>query len=213
MNNIVIKGEINDNDTFAELLDKMKEQILNDLSNQPYPFDMLVKKLGVKMDNSRNPLFDVMFTYQNKEENVVQLNGKDVDILEIYNDIAKFNLSLEIKPKTHTINIDYCTELFRKETIVNLFEHYMYILEQLLNNSEIKISDIDIITEKENKMLTKFNSTEGEINSDTTAYLIEQQAEKNPDNIAVICDGKEITYGELDKKANSLANHLIKKRN
>ena len=210
VNNIVIRGQINENDTFATFLDKIKEQVLNDLSNQPYPFDMLVKKLGVKMDNSRNPLFDVMFTYQNKEENIVKLNGKDVNVLEIYNDIAKFNLLLEIKPKTHTINIEYCTDLFRKETIVNFFEHYMYILEQILNNSEIKISDIDIITEKEDKMLAKFNSTEGEINQDTTAYLIEQQVEKNPENIAVICENKQITYGELDKKANSLANHLIK---
>lgn len=211
VNNIVIKGQINEEETFTTFLETMKEQVLNDLSNQPYPFDMLVKKLGVKTDNSRNPLFDVMFTYQNQEENIIKLSGKDVEILEIYNNIAKFNLSLEIKPKTHTINIEYCTDLFRKETIVNFFEHYIYILEQLLNNSEIKIKDIDIITEKEDKMLAKFNSTEGEINQDTTAYLIEQQAEKYPDNIAVICEDKQITYGELDKKANSLANHLIKK--
>ena len=210
VNNIVIRGRVSEDDTFMTFLEKMKEQVLNDLSNQPYPFDMLVKKLGVKIDNSRNPLFDVMFTYQNKEENVVQLNGKDVDVLEIYNNIAKFNLSLEIKPKTHTINIEYCTDLFRKETISNLFEHYMYILEQILNDNEIKIKDIDIITEKEDKMLAKFNSTDGEINQDTTAYLIEKQAEKHPNNIAVICEDKQITYEELDKKANCLANHLIK---
>ena len=76
VNNIVVKGNIQPEETFQEFLNKMKEQILDDLSNQPYPFDMLVKKLGVKMDNSRNPLFDVMFTYQNKEENIVKLQDK-----------------------------------------------------------------------------------------------------------------------------------------
>lgn len=209
VNNIVIKGNIDESKQFKQLLDEMKEQILDDLSYQPYPFDMLVKKLGVKTDNSRNPLFDIMFTYQNKEESVIKLENTEKRIIEINNNIAKFNLSLEIKPKTHSINIEYCTDLFRKETIISLFEHYMYIITQILNNCEIKISDIDIITEKEDKMLEEFNNTKGEINQDTTAYLIEKQAEKNPDNIAVICEDEQITYGELDKKANCLANHLI----
>ena len=73
-NNIVVKANMNSELTFQEFLDSMKEQILDDISNQPYPFDMLVKKLGIKVDNSRNPLFDVMFTYQNKEENILKLD-------------------------------------------------------------------------------------------------------------------------------------------
>ena len=203
VNNIVVKGNINSEETFQEFLNKMKEQILDDLSNQPYPFDMLIKKLGIKSDNSRNPIFDVMFTYQNQEQNK--------EIIEINNDIAKFNLSIEIKPKTHTINFEYCTDLFKKQTIERFFEHYMNILNQILNDVTIKIKDIVTITEKEIKLLEKFNSTDGEINDDTTAEIIERQVKNNPNNIAVICEDKTITYKELDEKANSLANHLIKK--
>ena len=210
VNNIVIRGKINENDTFTTLLEKMKEQVLNDLSNQPYPFDMLVKKLGVKMDNSRNPLFDVMFIYQNQEENVVKLNGKDVNILEIYNNIAKFNLSLEIKPKTHTINIEYCADLFRKETIINLFNHYMNTIEYIINNAESKIDDIEIISESEkDKILYKFNNTTMNYEKNKTIVeLFEEQVEKTPENIAVVFEGKEITYKELNRKANQLARFL-----
>ena len=111
-------------DEYRRFFEKMKEQILSDISNQPYPFDMLIKKLNIKVDNSRNPMFDVMFTYQNKEENTVQLSGKSVNVLELDNNISKFNLSIEVKPKMHTINVEYCTKLFKKETIENLFEHY-----------------------------------------------------------------------------------------
>ena len=211
VNNIVVKGKIKSEATFQEFLNEIKEQVLDDLSNQPYPFDSLVKKLGVTGDNSRNPLFDIMFTYQNKEENIIKLHEKEVQIIEINNNIAKFNLSLEIKPKTHSINIEYNTDLFKEITIKSIFEHYMYILEQIMNNINIKINDVDMITENESKILDRFNNTEGEINNDTTAFLIEQQVIKNPDNIAVICEDKSITYGELDKKANSLANYLIKK--
>ena len=211
VNNIVVKGNIRTGATFQEFLNEIKEQVLDDLSNQPYPFDSLVKKLGVTGDNSRNPLFDIMFTYQNKEENIIKLHEKEVQTIEINNNIAKFNLSLEIKPKTHSINIEYSTDLFKEITIKSIFEHYMSILEQIMNKINIKINDIDMITENEEKILDEFNSTEGEINNDTTAFLIEQQVKKNPNNIAVICEDKSITYGELDKKANSLANHLIKR--
>jgi len=69
VNNIVIRSKLNEDETINEFFEKMKEQILSDISNQPYPFDMLIKKLNIKVDNSRNPMFDVMFTYQNKEEN------------------------------------------------------------------------------------------------------------------------------------------------
>lgn len=99
VNNIVIRSKLNEDETINEFFEKMKEQILSDISNQPYPFDMLIKKLNIKVDNSRNPMFDVMFTYQNKEENTVQLSGKSVNVLELDNNISKFNLSIEVKPK------------------------------------------------------------------------------------------------------------------
>ena len=67
-------------------------------------------------------------------------------MIEIDNKIAKFNLSLEIKPKIHTINVEYCTDLFKKETIERLFEHYIQILMQVVNNTDIEIKDIDMIT-------------------------------------------------------------------
>lgn len=210
VNNIVIRSKLNEDETINEFFEKMKEQILSDISNQPYPFDMLIKKLNIKVDNSRNPMFDVMFTYQNKEENTVQLSGKSVNVLELDNNISKFNLSIEVKPKMHTINVEYCTKLFKKETIENLFEHYLYMLTDIIENVDAKIKDIDIITPKENKLLEKFNATYGEINNDTTAYLIEKQVDENPNNIAVICEDKVLTYKQLDDKANSLANYLIK---
>lgn len=141
VNNIVIRSKLNEDETINEFFEKMKEQILSDISNQPYPFDMLIKKLNIKVDNSRNPMFDVMFTYQNKEENTVQLSGKSVNVLELDNNISKFNLSIEVKPKMHTINVEYCTKLFKKETIENLFEHYLYMLTDIIENVDAKIKE------------------------------------------------------------------------
>ena len=210
VNNIVVKANMNSELTFQEFLDSMKEQILDDISNQPYPFDMLVKKLGIKVDNSRNPLFDVMFTYQNKEENILKLDDKETQIIEIENDISKFNLSLEIKPKTNTINIEYCTDLFKKQTIEKLFEHYMNVIDNIILDSNKKIKNIDIVSEEEkNKILYEFNATEMDYPKDKTiSQLFEEQVEKTPNKIAIVFENKKLTYKELNEKANQLANYL-----
>ena len=209
VNNVVLRGKINSEDTACSFLNDMKEQILDDLSNQTYPFDMLVKKFGIKGDNSKNPLFDVMFIYQNQEENEI----KDGKIIEINNQISKFNLSLEIKPKSHTINIEYCTNLFKKQTIERLFEHYMNVIDSIMVDSNVKIKDIEIISEKEkNKILYEFNDTKMDYPKEkTVSQLFEEQVEKTPDNIAVVFEDEKLTYRELNEKANQLANYLRNK--
>ena len=173
VNNIVTRGKIKPDETFKEFLDEMKEQILNDLSNQPYPFDMLVKKLKVPMDNSKNPLFDVMFTYQNEERDTIAIENKKCEILEIDNKISKFNMSLEIRPKTHTINIEYCTKLFKTKTIEDLYENYLEVINYILRDSNIKIDDIKIISSRNKNLET---SKTKEISN--TRYKIDIDLEK-----------------------------------
>ena len=214
VNNIVLRGRINPDETFKDFLDKIKEQLLEDLTYQPYPFDMLVKKLKIDVDTLRNPLFDVMFTYQNKQETSVKINGKDIKVIPISNNIAKFNLSLEVQPKTHTINIEYRTDLFKKETIERLFSHYMNVIYFVMNNIDTKINDVDILSEDEkNKIIYSFNNTKNDYPEKTFSILFEEQVEKTPNKIAVVFEDKMLTYKELNERANSLAYFLRNKQN
>ena len=215
VNNIVTKANINSEETFQNFLNEMREQILDDISHQPYPFDMLVKELGIKTDNSRNPLFDVMFTYQNNQENILKLDNTETQIVEINNNIAKFNLSLEIKPKSHTINIEYCTDLFKKETIERLFEHYINAIDFIMNDVNTKIKDIEIISNTEkNKILYEFNDTKMEYPKDKTiTELFEEQVEKTPNDVAVVFEDNKLTYKEVNEKANQLARYLREEKN
>ena len=215
VNNIVTKANINSEETFQNFLNEMREQILDDISHQPYPFDMLVKRLGIKTDNSRNPLFDVMFTYQNNQENILKLDNTETQIVEINNNIAKFNLSLEIKPKSHTINIEYCTDLFKKETIERLFEHYINAIDFIMNDVNTKIKDIEIISNTEkNKILYEFNDTKMEYPKDKTiTELFEEQVEKTPNDVAVVFEDNKLTYKEVNEKANQLARYLREEKN
>ncbi len=210
VNNIVVRGKINSDETFKEFLDNIKEQVLDDLSYQPYPFDLLVKKLGVQTDPSRNPLFDIMFTYQNKEERSIKINDKESKIIELNNHISKFNLSIEIKPEAHTINIEYSTELFKRQTIERLFEHYINLLNIIMNDVNTPIKDISIISEEEKEIIIKkFNKTKKNYPKNKTVItLFEEQVLKNKNKNALIFEDKKITYKELNEKANQLAEYL-----
>ena len=206
VNNIVARGKIESEISFKEFLDEIKEQELNDLSNGSYPYDMLVKKLGITGDASRNPLFDVMFIYQNNEETF----DKNWKVIEIDNKISKFNLSLEIKPTTNKINLEYRTDLFKKETIEKLYEHYVNVLNTILQNNDIKISDISVLSRAEsNKILNEFNNTNLKYPiHKTISQLFEEQVQKTPDNIALVFENKNLSYKELNAKSNQVANYL-----
>lgn len=211
VNNIVLKSHINADISFANFAKDMQNQILDDLSNQPFPFDILIKKLGIKTDGSRNPLFNVMFTYQNNSESTLKIENENVDIIEIDNDISKFDLSLEIKPSNNTINIEYCVDLFKDVTIERLFEHYMNTIESIINNSNILIKDITIISEQEkNRILYEFNNSKLEFAKNKTLIdIFEMTVFNNPDNIAVIFQNSTLTYHELNEQSNLVASNLL----
>ncbi len=207
VNNIVLNQTLDSNMNFKDFLANIKTMVLDSLHNQPYPYDMLIKDLGIVSNNSP---FEVVFTYQNENNDIYDKN-LDLSIIGANTNTSKFNLTFEIDPSKKQINIEYNTDLFACDTIVSFYEHYIYILNQLNDDLDMTLNDFDIITPKEARKLEDFNNTDGEINSDTVTKIFERVVLENANNTAVICDGKTLTYGELNKKANSLAHLLIKK--
>ena len=208
VNNITITSTVNSNMKFSEFLYDVKEQIFEDINNQEYPYDMLVKKLNIPNNSS---LFDVVFTYQNTENNSITVNDELATLQEIKNNISKFNITLEVQPNQHTINLEYMTDLFKLETMTSFMEHYIFILHQLKDNINVYIKDINIITPNEEKLLNKFNDTFEPVNNDTAVSLFEEQVKMHPENIALICNDEKLTYAQLNEKANSLAHYLLQK--
>lgn len=202
VNNITITAKIDNNEKFTDFLNEIKKEVFNDIAMQAYPYDKLVKKLNIQP-------FNVVFTYQNTEDTQIALDGQEAKIKELQTKTSKFAMTLEVRPNENTINLEYMTDLFKFETAQSFMEHYIFILEQIQKNSNIELKDIDIITPKEKEMLAKFNNTAEPTNDDTFASLFEKQVKLHPDNIALICNDKSLTYKELNKKANSLAHYLI----
>ena len=206
VNNVVLNASVDGKMKLEQFLKMIKNLVLDSLSKQPYPYDMLLKDLKIPANTS---LFDVVFAYQNENDTDLSINDSHAKMISSKISYAKFNLTVEIVPSTYNVNFEYNTDLFNEETINSIYEHYIFLLENIVDNLEVDLDDIDIITKKEDMLLSIYNKTDGEINNDTVVSIFEDIVRKNKDNIAVICDNKTLTYEELNLKANSLAHYLI----
>lgn len=207
VNNIVLKNSIIPSDNVSNLFTKTQNIVTDAISNQPYPYELILKKL--KLDKQTS-LLDVVLTYQNTKKSIYSMDNCNLELIYADTKTSKFNIWLEIIPDLAKFNLEYNTSLFKEETISSFLEHYIFILQQIINKTDITIDDIEIITPKEQKLLQEFNSTDGPINDDTVVSIFEEQVRLNPDNIAIICNDEALTYDELNKRANSLAHILIK---
>ena len=212
VNTLPMRATIDPNLSFKDFINNIKNICLENYKYQDYPFDELVSKLNLTRDTSRNPLFDTMFIYQNNGYSSAIFDGISSEYYIPDTKISKFDLSLEIVPTDTSLDLsfEYCTKLFNKSFIETLSNHYLNILNAILENIDVKIANINMLSKEEkNKIIYKFNDTEMDYPKDKTiAKLFEEQAQKNPNNIALIFENQQLTYKELNEKANSLAHYL-----
>ncbi|MCX7920707.1 MAG: amino acid adenylation domain-containing protein [Clostridia bacterium] len=215
VNTLVMRNRPEAKKTLRAFLEEVKENSLNAYENQDYQFEELVEKLDVRRDLSRNPLFDVMFILQNMEREMVEIEGLKFAPYEIERNVSMFDMTLtgiESGGKV-SMALEYCTKLFERSTMERLSQHYVNILEAAVQSLETRLSDLIILSEAEiTQIVLNFNNTKAEYPKDKTiAQLFEEQAERTPDNIAVVFEGKQLTYRELNSRANQLARMLKEK--
>ena len=200
--------------SFLGFLEEVKKDALKAFEYQDYQFDQLVEKLDKRRDISRNPLFDAMLVMQNMDIPEFEIDGLCFNQYFINSKSSKFDLTLEAVENCNdiTFNLEYCTALFKRETIERLALHFENILECIAENPQIQISNIEMLTPQEkSQILFDFNNTEYEYPKDkTVSCVFEEQVEKVPDNIAVMFGDEKLKYRELNQRANSLARVLRK---
>lgn len=215
VNTLAIRSCPTGNKTFEAFLKEVKGDLLYAYDNQEYPFEALVEKVQIKRDASRSPLFDTMFILQNMELTEFSVDRFTARPYTYNNKTSKFDLSVEATDKGETIecSIEYCTDLFAEDTIRRLSSHLVNVLSEIAASPWKKLSDISILSAAErNQLLCGFNDTDACYPHDKTIHQIfEEQAEKTPDNVALSFKGNNMTYRELNEKANRLARTLREK--
>lgn len=148
INMLAMRNQPEKSKTFREFLEEVKKQTLDAFANQDYQFDELVNKLGLQRDWKRNPLFDTQFTFQNMEAEAVDVQVTDLAILhyEFQNKIMPFDLSLNGIELGERIgmSLGYVKAFFKHSFVEKMADHYIEILEQVLENRDIPLKDIKV---------------------------------------------------------------------
>jgi amino acid adenylation domain-containing protein len=215
VNTLVMRNYPESGKTYAEFLGEVKENALRAYENQEYQFEELVEKLNLRRDMSRNPLFDVMFALRNMDKIVLELGDLKFSGYEPSEKAAKFDLSFIATEAGEDIliEIEYRTGLLKRETVERLSGHLCNLIKAITEDISVLLGEIDILSEEErNKVLSEFNDTCATYPREKTIHqLFEEQAERMPDNVAVIFNDENMTYRELNMKSNQLALVLRKK--
>lgn len=211
LHTLPLRGKPEGKKTVREFLHEMKEITLGAYEHQEYPTEALMEDFKIHYDRSRNAFYDIMFVLQDPDAEIHNVAGMTVQPVELSNSKLDITVHCEEVEESYHVFFEYKTKLFRQETIQQMMEQYQFVIEQVLENQEQRISDIKSATATEVEMiLHDFNCLDVPYDKKLTiADRFEQMVEMYPDNIAVIDDKQQWTYSKLNDMANRLANKLI----
>ncbi len=207
----MLRGQFDDNVSFRSLLRQVREKALGAYAHQDFPFGNLVAELSPDRDPSHSPLIQVMFILQNAE--AVSQASRLAGIQKLETGTSKFDLTLFMSetPEGFEGLIEYSTDLFQPATIQRLLKNYETLLESIARNPDESVAALPLLAADERRhLLEELNQTEvSYAEKDYGLHqLFEIQAKKTPNRIAVSFENRQISYRELDERANQLANYL-----
>ena len=212
VNTLVLRTDLSEKPTFKELLQRVRDVCLQAYAHQDLPFEKLVEELRPERDLSRNPLFQVMFVLQNTARPLPQTAELSIERVDVLPATSPFDLSLYLRERDGKLVgfFEYNTDLVESSTIERMIGHIETLLEGIVADPGQPISTLPLLTEAErHQVLVEWNSTETEYPKDVCIHeLFEAQAATTPESIALEFAGKQLTYRELNRRANQLAHYL-----
>ncbi|WP_428229088.1 amino acid adenylation domain-containing protein [Flavobacterium sp.] len=215
VNTLALRTQFEEQVSFKELLNTVKKITLDAYEHQIYPFDELIEQLSLKRDRSRNPLFDVMVTLQDVDNlgaNIERFGAINIKEYETEETISKFDLGFTFRTldKGLGLTITYNTDLYSEEFAQRILNHLEVILGNVIAQPNVSINKLNYLTDTEKyQLLTNFNTTKIDYPKDKTIVdLFEAQADKMPENTAIVFGDIKLTYSALNARANQLAHYL-----
>jgi len=211
VNTLVLRTDLSENPSFEEVLRRVGEVALGAYAHQDLPFEKLVEQLNPERNMSYNPLFQVLFVLRSNPLPTFDLPRLHLQLVEVKQP-ANFDLSLFLTDSGQGLigTWDYSADLFESTTISRMAGHFQTLLEGIVVNPEQPISDLPLLTAAEHQqLLVEWNATQTEYPLEQCLHqLFEVQVERTPEAVAVIFEQEQLTYQELNQRANQLAHHL-----
>jgi len=213
INNIVLRSKLSGLESFENLLARIQKETLEAYDHQDTPFDQIVEAIGERRDNSRNPLFQVLLSVnqeQNKTEapGVPPLASQEMPIS--FNTALDLHFSVEESASGLSLSIAYSGDLFRPATIKGMLSHFEQLSQSVVEHSAVSVGKLRLLGEEEERQLQSgFNATQKDYSLEQTVLdLFEEKVMQMPDAVAVEFQAQKLTFRELNRKANQLANFL-----
>ena len=215
VNTLVLRLRLDGRTSLAQALDRTREAALGAQSNQDLPFEQLVEALQPERSLSHSPLFQVMFNHLQEDYGTfARRTGLTAEGQGLPGQEAQFELTLDTREYPDgsvSARLTYARELFEAGTIERMAVHYVALLDALATQPQQAVGDVPLLGEGERQQLqawgvnaTRYSDTE------PVHRLIERQAQAQPQATALVFGDEQLSYGELNTRANRLAHHLIK---
>lgn len=212
LNVLVIRARLKDDLTFRELLRQTRESVLEAHEHQDLPFEKLVEALRPKRSLSYEPIVQVAFVFVVTPDAAGKESELKGEGLSTRNETTKYDLTLYVQETKDALMLDiqYSSDLFDNTTIARMLTHYEIILKEIVANPGQQVSKLRLLLDSERRqMFADWNDTRRAYPSDQCINeLFEQQVARTPKAAAVLCGDEQLTYEELNRRANQLAHHL-----
>ncbi len=215
VNTLVLRVGFSGNQSFRDLLAQVREVALGAYTNQSLPFELLVRELQPERSLSHTPFFQITFAMHEPQRGSLQPGAVNLEVRQLHFGVesAKFDIYLSVEDTGRDLNakVIYNSDLFDGDTIERMLRHYRTLLESVVANPEQPVSSLSLVTQEEQQqLLVEWNDTlcDREAQPSSITRWFEQQVERTPDATALTASGVELSYRELNARANQLAHHL-----
>ena len=212
INTLVMRTDLAGQPTYREVIRQVRDRSLEAYSHQEVPFEQVVEAVQPERDLSRSPLFQVMFALQNTPQGALQFAGLRLEAFALENETAKFDLTLSLMELGTEIvgSLEYNSDLFDAETIARMGQEYEALVAHLLAQPEVAVERIGLLMDTQHQqVLEDWNATRQDwVEVQSVPVLLQEQAQQLPETIALVDGEQQVSYGELNRRANQLAHRL-----
>ncbi len=214
LNTLVLRTELDERDSFVDLLAAVRQTVLEAHANKDVPFALVVDAVAPQRDSARNPLFQAMLLLDHGPAAPPRLADLDVWRQPSSSVMAKFELTLWFVDRPDG-SLDggfvYPTALFEAPTVQRMADHVQQLLRAIGVDPHAAIGDLDMLTEAERReLLDYWTATDaGYPDGECLHDLVAAQVARTPEAIAVVAGERTLTYSQLDRDADRIAHRLV----
>ncbi|WP_425274976.1 amino acid adenylation domain-containing protein [Pseudomonas corrugata] len=213
VNTLAVRIDVSGAPTVEDLLARVRSQTLGAQAHQDLPFEQVVEVLNPVRSLSHSPLFQAMLSWQTLDNSELVLGDLTLEGLGVANNVAKFDLSLELGEAQGQIfgALEYATALFDEATVQRYLGYFERVVRAMVASDQTLIEQIALVDDAERqRLLVGLNANQAPYPREQTIHqLFEAQVAARPQAIAVVFEGERLSYAELNRQANQLAHHLI----